>query len=49
MGLIEGIALIFSVLVTIPFARLINKNKVPLVALIAVLVNALGLFMLFYL
>lgn len=47
MGLIEGISLIFSVLVTIPFARLINKNKVPLVALIAVLVNAIGLFMLY--
>lgn len=47
MGLIEGIALIFSVLITIPFARLINKNKIPLVSLIAVIVNALGLFMLF--
>ncbi|MGI6714289.1 MAG: MFS transporter [Bacilli bacterium] len=47
MGLIEGIALIFSVLVTIPFARLINQKKIPLVALIAIVVNAFGLFMLY--
>ncbi|MFA5421326.1 MAG: MFS transporter [Bacilli bacterium] len=48
MGLIEGIALLLAVLVTIPFAKLINKNKIPLVALISVLVNALGLFIIFF-
>ncbi|MDI9511305.1 MAG: MFS transporter [Bacilli bacterium] len=47
MGLIEGIALIFSVLITIPFAKLINRNRIPLVALVAILVNAIGLIMLF--
>ncbi|MFA5236131.1 MAG: MFS transporter [Bacilli bacterium] len=48
MGLIQGIALLFAVLVTIPFARLINKNHIPLVALVAVAVNALGLLILFF-
>lgn len=48
MGLIEGIGLIFAVLVTFPFIKVINKNKVPLVALIAIVVNAIGLFLLYF-
>lgn len=48
MGLIQGIALLLAVLVTIPFAKLINKNRIPLVALVAVLVNAVGLLIMFF-
>ena len=48
MGLIQGIALLLAVLVTIPFAKLINKNKIPFVALMAVVVNALGLLILYF-
>jgi integrase len=47
MGLMEGIALLLAALMTIPFAKLINQEKTPLVALIAVLTNALGLILMF--
>ena len=47
MGLIQGIALLLAVLVTIPFIKLINKDKIPLVALVAVISNALGLFLIY--
>lgn len=47
MGLIEGIGLMAAVLVTIPFIKLINKNKIPLVTLIAIVTNAIGLFLLY--
>ncbi len=47
MGLIEGIALLVAVLCTLPFSILINKNKIPLVALIAVIANSLGLLLIF--
>ncbi len=47
MGLIQGIPLILAVLVTIPFIKLINKNQIPLVALISVVCNALGLFLIY--
>lgn len=43
MGLIQGVALLASVLVTIPFSKLINKDKIPLVVLIAIICNAIGL------
>lgn len=45
MGLIEGIGLLLAVVLTIPFSKLINSNKIPLVTLIAVIVNAIGLFL----
>ncbi len=48
MGLVEGIALLLATLVTIPFAKLINQEKTPLVVLISVLINALGLFSIFF-
>ncbi len=48
MGLVEGIALLLAALMTIPFAKLINQNKLPLVALVAVLTNALGLILTFF-
>ena len=47
MGLIQGIALLLAVLVTIPFIKLINKDKIPLVALISIISNALGLFLIY--
>lgn len=49
MGLIEGISLLLAVALTIPFSRLINKNKIPLVTLIAVVLNAIGLFLMYFL
>ena len=47
MGLIEGIGLIFAVLVTLPFIKVINKNKIPFVVLLAIVLNALGLILIF--
>ncbi len=47
MGLIEGIGLIFAVLVTLPFIKVINKNKIPLVVLISIIVNSVGLMLMF--
>ena len=47
MGLIQGIPLALSVFVTIPFIKLINKNKIPLVAFIAVICNAVGLLLIY--
>ena len=47
MGLIQGIPLALAVFVTIPFIKLINKNKIPLVAFIAVLCNAVGLLLIY--
>ena len=47
MGLIQGIPLALSVFVTIPFIKLINKNKIPLVAFIAVICNAIGLLLIY--
>ena len=47
MGLVEGVSLLLASLMTIPFAKLVNGEKIPLVVLIAVLTNALGLFLTF--
>ena len=47
MGLVEGIALLLASLMTIPFAGLINKGKTPLVVLVSVITNAVGLFMIY--
>ena len=47
MGLIQGISLLLAVLVTIPFIKLINKDRIPLVALISIISNALGLFLIY--
>ena len=45
MGLVEGIALLLAALMTIPFAGMINRNKIPLVVLIGVITNAVGLIL----
>ena len=49
MGLIEGIALLLAVLVTLPVSILINKNKIPLVVTIAIIANVLGLLLTYFL
>ena len=46
MGYIEGIALVLAMLMVIPATKLINKNKSPLVCLIAVCLNIVGLLIL---
>ena len=48
MGLVEGIGLLGAALMTIPFSKLINREKTPLVALTGVLANALGLFLIYF-
>ena len=45
MGLVEGIALLFAVLLTIPFIKLINGDRIPLVSCIAIVTNAAGLLL----
>lgn len=46
MGLIEGVGLLLAVLLTIPIAGLVNKNKIPHVVLAAIVLNAIGLILL---
>ncbi len=48
MGLLEGVALLLASLVTVPFSKLINREKIPQVVLISVLVNALGLILTYF-
>lgn len=48
MGLVQGIGLLLATLTTLPAVGLINKNKTPLVAFIAVIVNAVGLWVLYF-
>ena len=45
MGLVEGISLLLAVLVAIPFIRLINGDKIPIVTCVAVATNAAGLLL----
>ena len=45
MGLVEGISLLFAALLTIPFSKLINKEKIPFVVFAAVVINTVGLFL----
>lgn len=49
MGVIEGVGLLFAVLITIPVSKLINKDKIPLVTCISIAINALGLFLMYFL
>ena len=46
MGLIQGLSLLAASLSAIPAARLINKNRTPRVAVFAVAVNIIGLWVL---
>ena len=46
MGLIEGVGLLLAVLVTIPIANLVNKDKIPHIVLVSIILNAVGLILL---
>ena len=48
MGLVQGIGLLLSALVTIPFAGLINSGKTPKICFWAVIINAIGLFGIYF-
>jgi hypothetical protein len=47
MGLIQGIGLIVAMLVSIPAISLINKNKTPIVGVAAILIDIVGLWILY--
>ncbi len=47
MGLIQGIGLIAAMLLAIPAARLINRNKTPNVGAAAIIINIIGLWVLY--
>ena len=47
MGLIQGIGLIAAMLLSIPAIGMINKNKTPLVALAAIIIDIVGLWVLY--
>ena len=47
MGFIQGVGLILAMGLSIPAIGMINKNKTPLVATIAILVDIVGLVMLY--
>ena len=49
MGLVEGISLLLAVVLTIPFSKMIEKNKTPLLVFLAIFVNAIGLLLTFLL
>ncbi len=45
MGYIEGIALVASMLCTIPFTKLLNKGKAPQLCIASVILNSVGVGM----
>lgn len=47
-GLVEGISMIFGVIVAIPLSKLIDKNKIPLVCLIGLLCSTIGLLLVYF-
>ena len=49
MGLVEGISLLLAVALTIPFSKLIDKNKTPLLVFIGVFINTFGLLLTYFL
>lgn len=48
MGLIQGVSLIAAMFASIPAIGLINKNKTPLVATAAVIIDITGLWILYF-
>jgi len=49
MGLIQGIGLAAATLLVIPAIFLINRNKTPLVSTVAVVIDIIGLWMIYFL
>lgn len=47
MGIIEAVPLVLAMLMAIPIGILINKNKHPYIAISAIIVNIIGLFILY--
>ena len=47
MGIIEAVPLVLAMLTAIPIGMLINRNKHPYIAIAAVLINIVGLFILY--
>lgn len=47
MGLIQGLGLIVAMLLAIPAIRFINRNKTPYVAAAAIVINMIGLWVLY--
>ena len=47
MGIIEAVPLVLAMLTAIPIGILINKNKHPIIAVAAILINIIGLLILF--
>lgn len=47
MGIIEAVPLVLAMLTAIPIGILINKNKHPYISIAAVIINIIGLFILF--
>ncbi len=44
MGVIQGISLLLASLLVIPCIRLINNNKTPIIAFVAIIINMIGLW-----
>ena len=47
MGIIEAVPLVLAMLTAIPIGSLINKNKHPFIGIAAVIINIIGLFIIF--
>lgn len=47
MGIIEAVPLVLAMLTAIPIGILINKNKHPYISIAAVIINIIGLFILY--
>ena len=47
MGIIEAVPLVLAMLTAIPIGMLINKNKHPYIAIAAVIINIIGLFIIY--
>ena len=47
MGIIEAVPLVLAMLTAIPIGILINKNKHPYIAIAAIIINIIGLFILY--
>jgi len=47
MGIIEAVPLVLAMLTAIPIGMLINRNKHPYISIAAVLINIVGLFILY--
>ena len=47
MGIIEAVPLVLAMLTAIPIGALINKNKHPFIGIAAVIINIIGLFIIY--